>query len=262
MSRPRHGFTLIELLVVISIIALLIAMLLPALGGARQAGQNVVCQSNNRSLGFAASMHFEDTQRLIQSTPGDTGRYFFPQSFFGNMYEAVKDTDHDVTGGDFTARSTIQRLYTTMGVGSCPTAPSFVGATWHAAIVPNGGFNRQSTSQITAGPLEFNGNFAASSYVLYGDGNGVGILPEGQTLTGVQASAGYHKPMFRHYSDLQHNEMLNGTAGGTLANRGNGRANFTMSDGHVESIAVEDYADAIADEVIVIKDMTNTNKGW
>jgi prepilin-type N-terminal cleavage/methylation domain-containing protein/prepilin-type processing-associated H-X9-DG protein len=54
------GFTLIELLVVISIIALLMALLLPALSRARQQARAVVCQSRLRQLGLNFSMYAQE----------------------------------------------------------------------------------------------------------------------------------------------------------------------------------------------------------
>jgi prepilin-type N-terminal cleavage/methylation domain-containing protein len=64
--KQKKGFTLIELLVVVAIIAVLIALLLPALGQARAQGKKIVCLNNLRQLGVGFALyHMDNNERLI-----------------------------------------------------------------------------------------------------------------------------------------------------------------------------------------------------
>jgi prepilin-type N-terminal cleavage/methylation domain-containing protein len=104
-SHRRTGFTLIELLVVIAVIALLIGILLPALGKARRAGQDAKNLANLRSMGLSMTLYANEWKNwypVMPIPPNYQSRDFLSGQFVyggvAGLFSLYQVGDGDSTG--------------------------------------------------------------------------------------------------------------------------------------------------------------------
>jgi prepilin-type N-terminal cleavage/methylation domain-containing protein/prepilin-type processing-associated H-X9-DG protein len=152
--RSPTGFTLIELLVVISIIAVLIALLLPAVQSARESGRRAQCSNNMKQLGIAI-YSYESAHHFLPSA-GESVNYgvkppvvqfidgmsvfvrLLPNMEGDVVFNSINfRLDYDsVSGANFTATSTVLSSFL------CPSAAVRSGNGGHDDLDPSDTFGR------------------------------------------------------------------------------------------------------------------------
>jgi len=120
-ASRRDGFTLIELLVVISIIALLIAILLPALGAAKKSAQMVNCLSNMKQWGIAQTVYSTENRGYLPRT-GNGGQNTLDGTWYNELPPLI---DYEEYGEVFPGTAVdINLVYDKASIWFCPSRAS------------------------------------------------------------------------------------------------------------------------------------------
>jgi prepilin-type N-terminal cleavage/methylation domain-containing protein/prepilin-type processing-associated H-X9-DG protein len=117
-QKRRPGFTLIELLVVIAIIAILAAMILPALAKAKQKTQGVYCMSNQKQLTLAWLMYADDNRDVLVVNH-DGGVTSFDQSWVPGWLDFSANNTAN-TNLNYLMKSKIAPYTKASGIYHCP----------------------------------------------------------------------------------------------------------------------------------------------
>jgi|WetSurMetagenome_2_1015567.scaffolds.fasta_scaffold469081_1 prepilin-type N-terminal cleavage/methylation domain-containing protein len=96
MMQKRKGFTLIELLVVVAIIAVLVAMLLPAMKRARETARTVLCQSNLKQLGTLFQMYMDQNSDWLPAAYMDQYDYQYDGTWADELRKMMYQGGHEI----------------------------------------------------------------------------------------------------------------------------------------------------------------------
>lgn len=215
-GRRPAGFTLIELLVVTAIIAVLISMLMPALGRAKENARRVVCLSNLRQMAVAAHNYAANNQERYPIA------YYFDDAGEQRTWDLSVTLDTSTTPA--TVRTRPGLLWESQGNARVQQCPSFAGASV-SYLDPYTGYN-YNTSYIGHGigesikaPIRTVDVKKPATTALFGDG---------------EWSGGGNKFMrapFRNPGD----GAFQGRSAGTQGFRHQGQTNVAYCDGHADS---------------------------
>ena len=189
--KLKQGFTLIELLVVIAIIAILAAMLLPALSKAKARGQRIQCVSQLKQLGMGVQMFALDHSDTLPPAVYRTGDYKYQLSWDDLIHRHIggTDSDDDLELG-LTTTEKVPRIL------KCPGDRVELSIGWSGAGIT--GFDRRrSYSMNFAGPMDLlskaplpTARFGVGVYVLRNDGSRPNWDPPGYKGSAVQDNSG------------------------------------------------------------------------
>ncbi len=235
MAASNRGFTLIELLVVIGIIAILAAILLPALGRARQQALSVQCVNNLRQLFLANTMYAnENGGRYCAAAPDINVGFGGRTRWHGVRATADNTTDFDPKKGPLSEYLPDAR------VKECPVFTEFR----RSGEVPNAfesGTGGYGYNKAYIGGTDYLNPFPESCRATTLDGR---VGNPGETIMFADAAMpqegylveySFVEPPYFPTVGNPHGEADWGFSSPSIHFRHNGRANILWCDGHITS---------------------------
>ena len=276
--QSRSGFTLVELLVVIAIIAILAALLLPALNRAKSAAELTACRNNVRQIMLAMNQYVQET-----------AVYPFGTNFSGALYPFTR-TLWPEKNWNWGNNPPLYRGPRT-GIYACPAYNRLRG---EFMFNPNGepwvgsyGYNFSGGPDLSSGNLGLGGNWGglqvlwtsqvAESKVIapsdmIGLGEAVIASPDDKYSTHPEIPWGWTAldasvvltPEFPYYRATVYGVPADNRGVKAMKQRHNGRWNIGFCDGHVETLRPPQLF-KFQDETIARrwnKDHQPHNRGW